>query len=72
MIIEIENRERTPGKAFLAERIERDFTYHAPRPDQIPRYNELRDQAKLLALRMIDLCPESRELSLAREGAKTS
>jgi hypothetical protein len=41
------------------------FTYHQPKDDQIPRYQEIRGRAELLALRLCQLCPESRELSLA-------
>ena len=49
----------------LEERIESDFTYHPPKGDQTERYVEIRDQAKNLALLMTELCPLSRELSLA-------
>lgn len=49
-----------------SEEIERSFTYHAPRPDQIPRYEALRDKAKELAYVIAELCPDSRNKSLAR------
>lgn len=45
--------------------IEKNFTYHAPRPDQISRYTEIRFYAKKLAELFEMNCPESRELSLA-------
>jgi hypothetical protein len=31
------------------DRIEEWFTYHAPTPDQLPRYQAIRDKAKELA-----------------------
>lgn len=45
--------------------IENNFTYHAPNPDQIERYGILRFDAKELAEQIRDLCPDSRERSLA-------
>ena len=45
--------------------IENNFTYHAPNEDQIERYNILRFDAKELAEQIRDLCPDSRERSLA-------
>jgi hypothetical protein len=41
------------------------FTYHAPKGDQPARYEELRNEARLLAVTIDDFCPESREKSLA-------
>ena len=41
------------------------FTYHAPKGDQPAMYEELRNEARLLAVTINDLCPESREKSLA-------
>ena len=49
----------------LKERLERDFTYHAPKGDQPERYIKIRDKAKELALLISDLTPNSREQSLA-------
>lgn len=46
-------------------KIEKAFTYHAPKADQPARYTELRDAAKALAEKFSDLAPASRELSLA-------
>jgi len=45
--------------------IDKDFNYHPPKADQVPRYNEIRDTAKGLALVIMVLCPPSRERSLA-------
>jgi hypothetical protein len=47
------------------EEIGRRFTYRAPKPDQVPKYEELRDLAKAMAMRLETLCPPSRELSLS-------
>lgn len=45
--------------------IENNFTYHAPEEDQIARYTEIRQNAKLTAELFDKLCPDSREKSLA-------
>jgi hypothetical protein len=41
------------------------FTYHAPKDDQATRYEKIRANARFLAELLTELCPESRELSLA-------
>ncbi len=41
------------------------FTYHPPKKDQIPRYEQLRTTAKDFAKLIIMNCPDSRERSLA-------
>ncbi len=46
-------------------RLKKDFTYHPPKPDQIPRYNEIRDFALAFAGELMTKCPPSRERSLA-------
>lgn len=45
--------------------IENNFRYHSPKPGQPEMYEELRRNAKDLALLFDALCPDSRELSLA-------
>jgi hypothetical protein len=50
---------------ILIERIERDFTYHAPKPGQLERYEQIRNKAKEFALLIAVLTPHSREQSLA-------
>jgi len=51
---------------------DRAFTYHAPRADQPPRYQQLRAEADQLAQLMNRYCPESRELSLAHTHLEQS
>jgi len=51
--------ELTPAE--LNER----FTYHAPKDDQPERYIKIRDAQKALAELIVELCPDSRERSLA-------
>lgn len=46
-------------------KLDKAFTYHAPKPDQIPRYTEIRNQAKEFAEMLTSNCPQSRELSLS-------
>jgi hypothetical protein len=53
------------AKEALIQRIHNDFTYHAPTPEQVARYAQLRDATKNLALIYVQLAPYSRELSLA-------
>jgi hypothetical protein len=45
--------------------LETRFTYHAPKGDQTQRYKIIRADAALFARTINDLCPESREKSLA-------
>lgn len=48
-----------------AKRLEKDFTYHAPKETQPQRYEELRGKAKEFAELILLSCPDSRERSLA-------
>lgn len=43
------------------EQLENIFTYHPPKDDQPERYEAIREQALLFALRINDLAPESTE-----------
>lgn len=45
--------------------LENSFTYHPPQPDQIPRYENLRSQALLLAIIIKENTPRSPEQTLA-------
>jgi hypothetical protein len=49
----------------VAYDLERNFTYHAPKEDQAKRYEEIRAEAKELAMLIMVDCPDSREKSLA-------
>lgn len=49
----------------LHTRIERDFTYHAPKYAQQDKYEMIRDKAKAFAALIAGITPESREQSLA-------
>lgn len=48
-----------------AEELDNRFTYHSPKPNQPARYTQLREEAKALAVSIVELTPESREQSLA-------
>ena len=49
----------------MNERIENNFKYHAPKEGQPEKYTALREKAKELAYLIDELCPDSREKSLA-------
>lgn len=50
----------------LHERIDHDLTNHAPSGlEVVARFEAIRAEAKDLAHRLADVCPPSRELSLA-------
>ncbi len=58
--------------AQLVARIEQDFTYHPPKNDQVERYRQLRDAAKVYGLLIAELTPLSREQSLALTHLETA
>ena len=45
--------------------IENNFKYHSPKPGQNEKYEALRAKAKELAYMFEDMCPDSREKSIA-------
>lgn len=45
--------------------IEKNFTYHSPKGDQPERYTKIRTKAKEFAELLNEVCPDSREKSLA-------
>ena len=47
------------------KKIENNFTYHPPLPDQVARYEQIRQEGKRMAEFLTAMCPPSRELSLA-------
>lgn len=64
-------REMTPE-----ERVETIFTYHAPTPEQTPKYTAIRDAAKSFALVLLANTPRSADqsaaLRLVREAVMTA
>lgn len=52
--------------------LENNFTYHAPKPGQPEKYTKLREKAKELAYLMKELCPPSRECSVALTHLETA
>jgi hypothetical protein len=52
-------------KTELLNDVDTRFTYHAPTPGQPAIYNELREHARQFAIHLVDVVPNSRELSLA-------
>ena len=49
----------------MDEQIDKAFSYHAPKGNQPERYEGIRFEARQLALKIKDFCPDSREKSLA-------
>jgi len=47
------------------EQIESNFSYHSPKEGQMEKYYNIRTNAKELAYDIEELCPPSREKSLA-------
>ncbi len=61
------------GQAMtIKERIENDFTYHAPKEGQAEKYVAIREKAKELALLIAQETPYSREQSLALTELETA
>ena len=56
----------------LNPKIENNFTYHAPQPGQPELYTKLREKAKEFAYLITELCPESREQSVALTHLETA
>jgi len=54
----LENLERK-------SRTHRRYAHHPAKSDQLARYGTIRDMACALALKIDEMCPQSRELSLA-------
>lgn len=52
--------------------LENNFTYHAPKPGQPEKYVRLREAAKSLAYLIEELCPASRERSVAMTELETA
>ena len=52
--------------------LENNFTYHAPKEGQPAKYEALRAKAKELAYLITELCPPSREQSVAMTQLETA
>lgn len=52
-------------KEDIIKRVNNDFTYHQPFGDQTERYAALREAGRLLAIKIVENTPISREQSLA-------
>jgi hypothetical protein len=65
----VNGQEITEATARTAQplnpEIERRFTYHAPKGNQPARYERIRNLAKDFAYAIEEMCPDSREKSLA-------
>lgn len=53
---------RLPLSKRMSERLERDYTYHAPVAEQIERYAAIREKGRELATLIAQCVPECREL----------
>ena len=65
------NREDVPvdylvPKDYVSPQIENNFSYHTPKKGQPAKYQAIRDKAKELAHMIDELCPNSREKSVAQ------
>ena len=45
--------------------VDQRFSYHSPKGNQSQRYVELRDTARQYVVLILELCPDSRERSVA-------
>lgn len=59
-------------KKNMNPQIENSFTYHAPKEGQPEKYVSIREKAKELAYMIDELCPKSREQSVALTHLETS
>lgn len=61
---------------LTGQTIEEIFTYHAPEPDQIPKYEEIREAAKTMAKVILSNTPpcadQSAAIRLLREAVMTA
>ena len=45
--------------------VKNNFTYHKPTEKTIPKYETIREEGKTFSEKINDMCPESREKSIA-------
>lgn len=61
-----QNEDKGDGKDRLRQRIKNDFTFHPPRDDaDIQVHEAIRQQGFAFASMLVEVLPQSRELSLA-------
>lgn len=51
--------------SLTMEDLDHIFCYHAPTPDQVKQYGDIRSAGKFLAQVILQQCPDSRERSIA-------
>lgn len=59
-------------KDYISAELENRFSYHTPKEGQPEKYTALREKAKELAHMIDELCPDSREKSVAMTKLETS
>lgn len=59
-------------KDNINSHLENSYTYHSPKNDQSQRYEAIRNKAKELAHMIEELCPSSREKSIAQTNLEQS
>lgn len=61
----------TPTDEKLAQ-INESFTYHAPKGDQVQRYEAIREAFREFAIELVGQAPPCRELDIAIEHLESS
>lgn len=56
----------------MNQQIENNFKYHSPKEGQPEKHTQLREKAKELAYLIDELCPNSREKSVAITNLETA
>lgn len=59
-------------KDYVNGQLDNIYSYHAPKGDQTARYEAIRNKAKELAHMLDELCPNSREKSVAMTNLETA
>jgi hypothetical protein len=54
------------------QKLDNSYMYHTPKDDQAERYNILRELTHDLSVKVMELCPQSRERSLALTQLETA
>lgn len=59
-------------KDYINAELENRFSYHSPKEGQPQKYTSIREKAKELAHMIDELCPSSREKSVAMTNLETA